>query len=710
MNNSPIDYILSRLSKTRRNGDGWLALCPAHDDHAASLSINEGDDGRVLLHCFVGCSTEDIVAKLDLQLRDLFPTHQGEGGGQSCRKPFVHSNGSSNGLKLEEYAEAKNLPTDFLRKLGLSDVFYLGNPALRIPYYGIDGSESAIRFRLALSKSEQGDDRFRWKKGAKPCLYGLWRLEAAQQLGYAVLVEGESDCHTLWFHSTPALGIPGANNWNEGRDAQHLNGIQKIYVVIEPDQGGEAVRSWLAASLIRDRVFLLSLGEHKDPSALYLNDPSRFQERWQEALDSAVPWTDIERKEHRQQAEDAYAVGAGFLHDPRLLERAGDAMRLRGYAGDLRPPLLAYIAFTSRLLERPLNLAFIAPSSAGKNRAVDAARELIPSNAVYLEKAGSARALVYAEESFEHRTVVVAEADSIPDDGPAASAVRSLAADNAMAYDVVEKNPKTGRFETRRIEKLGPTGLITTSTRSLGHQLGTRVLEVSLADDPDQTRQVMRAHARSVLPVSSTPLDLSPLLSVQRWLQLDGKHQVIVPFAETLANLVPAQAVRMRRDFRQLLTCIQAVAVLYQRQRLKTPDGRIIATIADYEIARSLLASVFEALASEGVTPAIRQTVEAVEAGEEVTEAELAQKLRLSKSTVSYRVSRAIKGGWLVNQEIRRGHPGRIVRGIPLPEEATALPDPKRLKEVFESSTAIGDGELPPSPTNSDEEVVEWMA
>src|SRR5206468_614762 len=102
----------------------------------------------------------------------------------------------------------------------------------------------------------------------------------------------------------------------------------------------------------------------------------------------------------------------------------------RGYAGDVTPAKQAYVAMTSRLLERPQNLAFVAPSAAGKNRAIDAALELFPEEAYYVEKAGSGRALIYSDADFQHRVVVVSEVDSIPEDGPAASAIRSIAADN----------------------------------------------------------------------------------------------------------------------------------------------------------------------------------------------------------------------------------------------------------------------------------------
>jgi hypothetical protein len=50
----------------------WIARCPSHDDREPSLSIGEGQDGRVLLHCFRGCSLAEILAAQGLVHRDLF--------------------------------------------------------------------------------------------------------------------------------------------------------------------------------------------------------------------------------------------------------------------------------------------------------------------------------------------------------------------------------------------------------------------------------------------------------------------------------------------------------------------------------------------------------------------------------------------------------------------------------------------------------------
>jgi len=304
---------------------------------------------------------------------------------------------------------------------------YDRGPAVRIPYLDTAGKEPTARYRLRLEKGEHEDGRFKWKKDAKTCLYGLWRVQRARAVGHVVLVEGESDCHTLWHHDIPALGVPGANNWNETRDVPALEGIGTIYVVWEPDQGGEAVLRWVEKSGIRDRVHLVSLGAYKDSSSLYLDDPDRFRERWQEAIKAAERWTSREQVARKAARDRAYEQAKELLTSTTLVDRITGAMRAQGYAGNVDPALTVYLALTSRLLTRPINLALVAASSAGKNRTIDAALRLMPPEAFYKTSASSERALVYSGESFAHRVVVVEEADSIPEEGPAASAIRAIA-------------------------------------------------------------------------------------------------------------------------------------------------------------------------------------------------------------------------------------------------------------------------------------------
>ena len=90
------------------------------------------------------------------------------------------------------------------------------------------------------------------------------------------MVEGESDCHTLWYHGIPALGLPGAAMWrNEW--AGYLEGIPAVYVSVEPDQGGAALKQRLTESPLRDRLHLVDFAPAKDPSELHIADPDGFR-------------------------------------------------------------------------------------------------------------------------------------------------------------------------------------------------------------------------------------------------------------------------------------------------------------------------------------------------------------------------------------------------------------------------------------------------
>jgi hypothetical protein len=66
----------ARLKNVTPSGSGWSARCPAHADSKNSLSVADGDVGRVLLYCHVGCDIQRILEVLGLQMRDLFARHQ----------------------------------------------------------------------------------------------------------------------------------------------------------------------------------------------------------------------------------------------------------------------------------------------------------------------------------------------------------------------------------------------------------------------------------------------------------------------------------------------------------------------------------------------------------------------------------------------------------------------------------------------------------
>ena len=65
------------IAAVRADGRNRDICCPVHGDQRSSLSVGRGDDGRVLLHCHVGCESSAIVAAGGLTMRDLFPRRNG---------------------------------------------------------------------------------------------------------------------------------------------------------------------------------------------------------------------------------------------------------------------------------------------------------------------------------------------------------------------------------------------------------------------------------------------------------------------------------------------------------------------------------------------------------------------------------------------------------------------------------------------------------
>jgi hypothetical protein len=47
-----------------RAGKGWLTRCPAHDDKNPSLSVSDGEDGRLLVKCHAGCDATAVLEAL----------------------------------------------------------------------------------------------------------------------------------------------------------------------------------------------------------------------------------------------------------------------------------------------------------------------------------------------------------------------------------------------------------------------------------------------------------------------------------------------------------------------------------------------------------------------------------------------------------------------------------------------------------------------
>jgi hypothetical protein len=372
----------------------------------------------------------------------------------------------------------------------------------------------------------------------------------------------------------------------------------------------------------------------------------------------------------------------------RILDKFATDAYSQGLVGEERTAKIVYLALTSRLLDELVSLGIKGHSASGKSYTVATVAKFFPEEAYLEYTAMSEHALIYSNEDYRHRSLIMYEATALregrADDDMTSYFVRTLLSEGRLKYPVTIRDPQTGKFTSTTVVKEGPTNLIVTTTKTQIHaENETRILSLNTDDSTDQTKRVMVQRASEANGAG----DLRQWHDLQRWLA-GAQRRVTIPYAIQLAQEIPPIAVRLRRDFGSLLALIRAHTMLHQATRQHDDDGRIVATLDDYCVVRDLVADIMAEGVGATVPDTVRQTVKAVAAlngnskpGEGVAARAIADRLQLDKSNVSRRLRMAADGGYLRNLEDKRGKPGRWVMGDPLPESVDLLPDPELLRD-----------------------------
>lgn len=394
----------------------------------------------------------------------------------------------------------------------------------------------------------------------------------------------------------------------------------------------------------------------------------------------------------QRQAGEMEAKALDLLRNPSLLFLLRTVFNLLGLAGEAANSCILYLAITSRLLSRPISVTVKGESSAGKSYVVEKALQLFPANAYIVLTGMSKQALVYRDESFSHKTVVIFERGGME---AADYNIRTLQSEGKIVFETVERDPATNHQQTVRVEKEGPTNFIFTTTAAQIHQENeTRHWSIFVDESPEQTEAVMAKIAETYM--GGSRIDPDELTVWQLAQTLINPVNVVIPYAGWLAKMIPNTPVRLRRDFTRFLALIEAIALLYQYQREvhETEQTRTVtATLEDYFLAHCLIGDEFIAT-SKGRNKKVAETIDAmqrvqeckIESGEVdpvVTVSELAKELGKVNSTVSRWLKPALDNRWIEEVSEAKGPKGaeyKIGESMPDP---SPLPSVEELAEAF---------------------------
>jgi phage/plasmid primase-like uncharacterized protein len=335
-------------------------------------------------------------------------------------------------------------------------------------------------------------------------------------------------------------------------------------------------------------------------------------------------------------------------------------------AGETANAKLLYLVCSSRLLATPMHAVVKGSSAAGKSLLRKRLLHYFPAEDIIEFTALSEKALLYLpeSESLQHKILSMGEAIGSEEQKFQDYLLRELMSNGKLTYKVPQKQ-EDNTIQTVTIIKQGPVAFLVTTTRnSLHPENETRMLSLEADESEAQTRRILHQVADlEGLRHGGDSEDeaFAEWQDYQRWLGAE-ERRVLIPFSKRLARLIRrTPAVRLRRDFGQLLRAIKAHALLHRDHRRRSRQGAIVATIAeDYASVRELMADLMASAAELKLRKVIKDVIGVVarsQAG--VSVRQVADTLNIGTSTAGRHLRDAATKGLIHNTAERKNSPAR---------------------------------------------------
>jgi hypothetical protein len=333
-----------------------------------------------------------------------------------------------------------------------------------------------------------------------------------------------------------------------------------------------------------------------------------------------------ERQERSAKRAELYERCKHIATNPELLDEMASLVKTLGVVGEGHAMLATFATATSRLCcGRAISLLRRGAAASGKNHLAESVFKLVPSESIVAVVGGSPKALAYyagvdADDALKHKVIYVPEAAAIADkhgvESEFTTMLRVLISESRLVYQTVQTQ-ENGPPITVTATKNGPIAVVITSARAnIEEEMMTRLMVADADESSDQTRAIIENTLTDRQDVV-TEAELSKWLEFQRWLELGGPYDVIIPYISAVWQAHSDQArlpLRYRRDIANFVTAIKTSAIIHSAQRKRDGRGRVVADLNDYDVAHAAFDRDTGGLYSLNVPDTIKAVVGAVEA------------------------------------------------------------------------------------------------
>lgn len=257
-----------------------------------------------------------------------------------------------------------------------------------------------------------------------------------------------------------------------------------------------------------------------------------------------------------------------------------------GMVGEDHNKLMCYLAATTRLMEKPLNILVLSSSGAGKSTLQDKTLKLMPPEDVIRTSAISDKALFY-QKSLKGKILALEEAAGMKD----TYAIRTLISEGYLMQESV-----SGCQSVSRYVEGGCSIFQTTTNPEINPETKSRFFVLGVDESKEQTRRIlaMQRKSHTLAGMMENQDELEIIFRHRTFQRMLQPYVVVNPFADKL--FYDDDRLQARRDQPKFLNLCNAVAFLNQMKKQVKQYGDVEYIEVDREDIQQAVELASEAL------------------------------------------------------------------------------------------------------------------
>lgn len=268
-----LELFLRNLEGVEQTGTNcWKALCPAHSDHRASLSVTKGQDGKVLMYCHAECKYEEIMKSIEEKISNDDTTPTNNLGG-------LKTNWRSKQTNTQTPPKPLRPPTPRKTRFPIPEKNHRLKMGHKKAYSSLEDAVKAIEkqtksdqstfwtyhtaagqkyFAIVRLDKTNGSKEYRtihkhiveWKMGGQVGILPLYHIHKLEDAKRVVVTEGEKAADIAWSLGFPATtSAHGAKSVTKS-DWSALEGVKEVFILPDNDEPGKKFAHEVAFQLM----------------------------------------------------------------------------------------------------------------------------------------------------------------------------------------------------------------------------------------------------------------------------------------------------------------------------------------------------------------------------------------------------------------------------------------------------------------------------